>query len=187
MWVKICGITRHQDALAACECGADALGFVFTRSRRRVDPDHEREWIRSISGVEKVGVFAYESPAYIRRVCTELELDTIQLHAPVTPAHRELLSCARLIAALDELDLGNVPRGFPCRILYDPSRGSGTPGSWKRLSIPCILAGGLTPENVRQAIGQAAPIGVDVSTGVEAACGIKDREKIRKFIQEAKV
>jgi phosphoribosylanthranilate isomerase len=162
MWVKICGITRHQDALAACECGADALGFVFTRSRRRVDPDHVR-------------------------VCTELELDTIQLHAPVTPAHRELLSCARLIAALDELDLGNVPRGFPCRILYDPSRGSGTPGSWKRLSIPCILAGGLTPENVRQAIGQAAPIGVDVSTGVEAACGIKDREKIRKFIQEAKV
>lgn len=186
MWVKICGITRHQDALAACECGADALGFVLTRSRRRVEPDHAREWIRSISGVEKVGVFTHESPAYIRQVCAELGLDTVQLHAPVTPAHRELLACSRLIVALCELDPARMPHGFPCRILYDPSRGSGIPGSWERLGMPCILAGGLNPENVRQAIGQAGPLGVDVSTGVEAACGVKDREKIRKFIQEAK-
>jgi phosphoribosylanthranilate isomerase len=186
MWVKICGITRREDAAAACWCGADALGFVLTRSRRRADPVLLGSWIHEIRGVEKIGVFTDEDPAYIREIAAWLGLDTVQLHAPVTPDHRSLQDCARIILALSEPDLSRIPERFTCRVLIDPSRGTGVAGSWERLCMPCILAGGLTPENVGQAIRQAGPIGVDVSSGVETAPGIKDREKIRRFIQEAK-
>jgi phosphoribosylanthranilate isomerase len=106
------------------------------------------------------------------------------------PAHRMLLDDFRIIAALKGMEPGLEPalmlKDFPCRILLDPSMGTGRAGEWRRLGIPFILAGGLTPENVGQAIAQAGPFGVDVSSGVETAPGIKDREKIRKFIQEAK-
>ncbi len=190
MWVKICGITRYEDARAACEYGADAVGFVLTQSMRRADPHLVGSWIHEIRGVEKVGVFRDEDPGYIAEISKRLGLDVVQLHAPLVPAHRVLLDNFQIIAALKEaepgLELARIPDGFPCRVLLDPSMGTGRAGSWKRLDIPFILAGGLTPENVGQAISQAGPSGVDVSSGVEAAPGIKDREKIRKFIQEAR-
>ena len=190
MWVKICGITRYEDALAACVFGADAVGFVLTRSRRRADPHVVESWIHDIRGVEKVGVFTDEDPAYIAQISKILGLDTVQLHAPPSLAHRVLLEDFRVIVALKDAEPGTEPAGipenFPCRVLLDPSMGNGRAGDWRRLGIPFILAGGLTPENVGQAIAQAGPFGVDVSSGVETAPGIKDREKIRKFIQEAK-
>ena len=190
MWVKICGITRYEDAQAACRYGADALVFVLTRSRRRADLDLVGSWIHNIQGVEKVGVFTGEDPGYIAEISKRLGLDTVQIHAPLMPAHRMLLDDFRIIAALKGMEPGLEPalmlKDFPCRILLDPSMGTGRAGEWRRLGIPFILAGGLTPENVGQAIAQAGPFGVDVSSGVETAPGIKDREKIRKFIQEAK-
>ncbi|HPL87284.1 MAG TPA: phosphoribosylanthranilate isomerase [Deltaproteobacteria bacterium] len=190
MWVKICGITRYEDALAACVFGADAVGFVLTRSRRRADPHVVESWIHDIRGVEKVGVFTDEDPVYIAQISKILGLDTVQLHAPLMPAHRMLLDDFRIIAALKEVEPGleppMIPEDFPCRVLLDPSMGTGRVGDWRLLGIPFILAGGLTPENVGQAIAQTRPFGVDVSSGVEAAPGIKDREKIRKFICEAK-
>ncbi|HON61713.1 MAG TPA: phosphoribosylanthranilate isomerase [Deltaproteobacteria bacterium] len=190
MWVKICGITRYEDALAACVFGADAVGFVLTRSRRRADPHVVESWIHDIRGVEKVGVFTDEDPAYIAQISKILGLDTVQLHAPPSLAHRVLLEDFRVIVALKDAEPGTEPAGipenFPCRVLLDPSMGNGRAGDWRRLGIPFILAGGLTPENVGKAIAQAGPFGVDVSSGVDAAPGIKDREKIRKFICEAK-
>lgn len=190
MWVKICGITRYEDARSACGYGADAVGFVLTRSRRRADPDLVGSWIHDIRGVEKVGVFTDEDPGYIAEISKRLGLDTVQIHAPLMPAHRMLLDDFRIIAALKDAEPGQVPAGipedFPCRVLLDPSMGTGRAGDWRRLGIPFILAGGLTPENVGQAIAQAGPFGVDVSSGVEEAPGIKDRQMIQKFIHEAK-
>lgn len=190
MWVKICGIVRYEDARAACEYGADAVGFVLTRSRRRADPDLVGSWIHDIRGMEKVGVFTDEDPGYIAEISKRLGLDTVQLHGPVRPGHRLLLEDFRVIMALKHTEPGpypaRIPEGFPCRVLLDPSMGTGRAGDWRRLGIPFILAGGLTPENVGQAIAQAGPFGVDVSSGVETAPGIKDRQKIQKFIREAK-
>jgi len=79
-----------------------------------------------------------------------------------------------------------MPEGIPWRILIDSSKGSGIKGAWKELAIPYILAGGLTPENVREAIQAAKPAGVDVASGVERAPGIKDRALMERFIREAK-
>jgi phosphoribosylanthranilate isomerase len=186
MWVKICGITRYEDALAACDSGADAVGIVLTRSRRKADPRLVEAWIHDIRGVEKVGVFMGEEPEYIRKVAARLGLDTIQLHTPLVPAHRALLQGFRIIVAIKDPDPARIPENFPCRVLLDPSMGTGAAGSWQRLDIPFILAGGLTPENVGDAVIRARPMGVDVSSGVEAAPGVKDTEKMRRFIQEAK-
>lgn len=186
MWVKICGITRYEDACTACEAGADAIGFVLTRSRRRVDPALVDAWIHRITGVEKVGVFMDEDPGYILETAKMLGLHTIQLHVPLSPGHRILFERFEMIYSVKRLDGLPMPKEFPCRILFDPSTGTGKAGTWRPYDIPYILAGGLTPENVRQAILQAGPAGVDVSSGVESSPGIKDAERIRKFIQEAK-
>jgi phosphoribosylanthranilate isomerase len=185
VWVKICGITRRDDALAACECGADAMGIVLTTSVRKVYPAKVEPWIHTITGIEKVGVFRNEDPGYIRETAKMLGLDTIQLHTAFTPGHRELASTFGIILAVNDLD-AVVHADFPCRLMLDPSTGSGRTALWRHHEVPFILAGGLTPENVRQAIGEAQPVGVDVSSGVESSPGIKDREKIRKFIKEAK-
>ena len=186
MWVKICGITRCEDALAACEAGADALGFVLTGSPRRADPEGLLPWIASFRGVEKVGVFTDEPPGYIVEVSTLLGLDTVQLHSPVRPEHGILRGRFGIIRAVKSLDgPGLFPPG-PDRVLLDPSLGTGTRGAWERREVPFILAGGLNPENVRRAVREARPEGVDASSGVEVSPGIKDAEKIRKFIQEAR-
>lgn len=186
MWVKICGITRREDALAACEAGADALGFVLTRSLRRVDPEALLSWIASLRGVEKVGVFTDESLAYITDVSTLLRLDTVQLHSPVRPEHGILRGRFGIIRAVKSLDGPGAFSPGPDRVLLDPSMGTGTRGAWERREVPFILAGGLNPENVREAVREAKPEGVDASSGVEVSPGIKDAEKISKFIQEAR-
>lgn len=190
MWVKICGIMRREDAVTACEAGADAIGIVFTRSRRKADPSDIEPWIYSIKGIEKVGVFMDEDPVYIEEIAARLGLDTVQLHTGPTPMHRALAGRFSIIYAVKDLKGlvdASTQEVIPCRLLLDPSTGTGTLGTWMHYDIPYILAGGLTPENVRQAIDQAGPWGVDVSSGVEVSPGIKDAEKIRKFIQEAKV
>lgn len=186
MWVKICGITRHEDAVAAREAGADALGFVLTKSPRRADPAALLKWIRTVKGVEKVGVFTDEPPAYIDEVSTLLGLDSVQLHARMGPEHGVLRARFGIIRAVQSLGDIGAPVHALDRILLDSSMGTGTQGPWMRQAIPFILAGGLTPENVRQAILDAGPEGVDVSSGVEASPGVKDAARMGKFIQEAR-
>lgn len=185
MWVKICGITRPEDAYAAAAMGADAVGFVLTVSPRRVTVPEIAGWIGSLEGVEKVGVFATEPLEEILDACQALSLDTVQLHRKPDPSHRDLAARVRIIYAMKEY-AGMPSVGFDFRILLDASQGRGTRGLWHALGIPYILAGGLTPENVRVAIELARPMGVDVSTGVEAAPGIKDHRKMEKFIREAR-
>jgi len=184
--VKICGITRYEDASAAFEAGADAIGIVLTTSRRKADPLAVQSWIHTIKGMEKVGVFMDEDPGYIAETASMLGLTAVQLHTTFREEHKLLLDRFNIILAFNNLEQAVIPEGFPGRLLLDASIGSGTTCTWKRYDRPFILAGGLEPGNVREAIRQASPFGVDVSTGVEISPGIKDKDKIRRFIQEAK-
>jgi len=186
VWIKICGITRYEDALCAAEQGADAIGFVLTRSKRRADPEEVSVWIHELKDIEKVGVFTDEDPSEIIRIGKMLGLDTVQLHAEFVSRHRKLMEQFNIIYAVKNLSGKPVPEDIPCRILVDPSRGCGTKGSWEKGDKPFILAGGLTPDNVREAILWAAPFGVDVSSGVENAPGIKDAALVKRFIREAR-
>ncbi len=188
MWIKICGITRYEDALLAYTLGADAIGFIFTESPRMVSKKNIEPWIQEISGIEKVGVFTTEDPAYIEDIASSLGLNTIQIHGKLSQAQFNLLERFKIIHALKGCEEAYAPP-LGCRILIDPSMGKGANANWASLcniKMPFILAGGLNPDNVRKAIKTASPMGVDVSSGVEIAPGIKDRKLIEKFIKEAR-
>jgi phosphoribosylanthranilate isomerase len=208
MWVKICGFTRRDDAMAAVELGADAVGFVLAKmSRKYADPAEISGWTAGIKNVEKVGVFYDESPREIMDIAAKLGLDTIQIHTAVTKEHIPLSKEYRIIAAIKDAGSLNyknenpdaceimmgLPRSdkgleiyMPVRILIDPSMGFGIRAEWRPYPFPFLLAGGLTPDNVREAISKAGPAGVDVSSGVEISPGIKDVSLIEKFILEAR-
>ncbi len=208
MWVKICGFTRRDDAMAAVEMGADAVGFVLAkRSRKYADPCEISGWTAGIKNVEKVGVFYDESPQEIIDIAVKLGLDTIQIHTAVTKEYIPLSNKYRIIAAIKDVGLLHfknertdandilielpqskdvIKRYMPVRILIDPSMGFGIRAEWRPYPFPFLLAGGLTPDNVREAISKAGPAGVDVSSGVEISPGIKDISLIEKFILEAR-
>jgi phosphoribosylanthranilate isomerase len=206
MWVKICGITRYEDAFEAVRLGVDAIGFVLTVSPRRADPAVLKGWIDKIQGVEKVGVFTTEEPQLIMDLGQALGLDTIQLHGDFTLAHHILAERFGIIRAVRDVELqikidlqsvigvgttGESPRRLMpgsqvYRVLIDNSMGSGTTGRWEPLEFPFILAGGLNPDNVREAIDKAHPAGVDVSSGVEISPGAKDAGLMERFIKEAR-
>ena len=144
MWVKICGITRREDAMMAARLGADALGFIFTKSPRNVRRGIISHWIREITIVEKVAVFMDESVDEILESCEDLGIDTIQLHAAPSRDHERLVPVYDIIYAMDEYRPGTLPV-FPCRILIDASKGKGSRGVWEERDFPYILAGGLNP------------------------------------------
>lgn len=189
MFVKICGITNREDALAAVEAGARALGFIFyDRSPRHVSAAQLESWIGEIPrDVWKVGVFVDEVPANIERIAKQLSLDIAQLHGAETPdrypAHIRVWKAVRIAG---EAGGSACPASAEAILLDGPS--SGLPFDWSLaagLSLPTILAGGLNPDNVREAIQRGRPWGVNVSSGVEASPGRKDHARMKKFIEAA--
>jgi phosphoribosylanthranilate isomerase len=224
-WIKICGITNLEDALAAAEAGADALGFVFyEKSRRRVDAARVCEIVKRLpNAIEKIGVFVMASDVEMEFVADKAQLTGWQLHKGVngTPLERALrnggffpLSKSKshagknlyisLPASLLVNEEGYRDFAWPAgahtevsALLVDSSHaempgGTGRTFDWKRLqhsiqwlsrNFNVVVAGGLTPSNVAQAMSILHPWGVDVSSGVEANPGKKDREKIRAFIR----
>ncbi|MEJ5863330.1 phosphoribosylanthranilate isomerase [Pseudomonas farsensis] len=198
---KICGITRIEDALAAVEAGADALGFVFyAKSPRAVDVRQARAIIAELPPfVTTVGLFVNASRCELNEILEVVPLDLLQFHGDETPAdcegyHRPWIKALRVRPG-DDLEAA-------CRY-YAGARGilldtfvAGVPGGtgeafdWSlvpaTLSKPIILAGGLSASNVAQAIAQVRPYAVDVSGGVEQAKGIKDAAKIAAFMQAVK-
>ncbi len=196
--VKLCGLTRLEDALAAAEAGADALGFVFAPSPRRVSPDTVRKIIRELPPlVATVGVFVDEVPEKIQEIRKYCGLDLIQL------AGEESEETARLLGprVIKTLRVGSGPLPDPAAfpevtLLLDTLSGnlrggSGRTFNWnlareiaaKRI---IILAGGLTPENVSRAVRKVRPYALDVSSGVEIEPGRKDHDRMRSFIRQAK-
>lgn len=199
--VKICGITRVQDLHAACAAGADALGFVFyEKSPRHVDVATAAELVHALPPfVQSVGLFVDAAPDFIERVLRAVPLDLLQFHGNETP-----VDCARYgrpwvkaVRVKRDTDL------LKCAADFDAARGllldafvPGVPGGtgerfdWSLIppDLPkrVILSGGLTPDNVAEAVRRVRPWAVDVSSGVEASKGIKDAHQVARFIANAK-
>ncbi len=197
--VKVCGITNVEDALAAIEWGADALGFVFAPSPRQVTSEQASRIVAQLPPfVCKVGVFVDSDLQTVRRVISACGLDLAQLHGSESPAYCETLS-PKVIKAFqvkDETVLTLLPSYRVSAYLldsYDAAKKGGTGRSfdWSiaaqaALHRTIILSGGLTSQNVGQAILSVKPYAVDVSSGVESHPGKKDLARLRDFLTVAK-
>jgi len=198
MFIKICGITRLEDALHAAEQGATALGFVFWEpSPRYVEPEAAARIIAALpDSVTAVGLFVNETPERIREVAAKTGITTVQLHGDEPASYAGLVAMPVLRAI--GLDRGAETASWPAETIFlvdaaDPVRrgGTGVTIDWKSaaaLARSCrlVLAGGLTPENVAEAIAVVDPYGVDVSSGVEDAPGIKNADKVARFLASAR-
>lgn len=194
MKIKICGIRRTEDALLAAELGAWAVGFVFwPDSPRFIDPYRARRISAALPPwIVPVGVFVDQPEEYIAGVANLVRLGAVQLHGNETAAlverlrHRVIKSVPVGVdfaaASVDTVS----PRATVLLDAHDPARrgGTGTTVDWARAAEaarrrPVLLAGGLKPDNVRAAIDAVRPFGIDVSSGVESAPGVKDPDKLR--------
>jgi phosphoribosylanthranilate isomerase len=215
MWVKICGNTSLGDALAAAQQGADAVGFVFAESKRRVTVAQVAAITPHLpAGVERVGVFYSRDASEIQTVVGEAGLTTVQLHGGLNEKLLgRLAGGVKIIQTLhwvvgDEAsaeqlrgELGRVAAGGVVdRVLIDSKvgtmgGGTGVAFDWAGArevlraapsGLRLIVAGGLKPENVAEAIAQLQPWGVDVVSGVEAAPGRKDLDRLARFLKNAR-
>ncbi len=194
--VKICGITNLEDALQAVEAGADALGFVFyARSPRYVTPPQVQKIVAQLPPfVTTVGLFVNETPQRIRSAMAEARLDVVQLHGDEQPedCRLEPLPVIKALRVKDAASLDGADRYPVSALLLDAWSAEHYGGTGKRFDWqlvkqltgrrPLILAGGLSPENVIDAVRLVKPYAVDVSSGVEAAPGKKDPMKVAEFI-----
>ena len=196
--VKICGVTRIEDALAASGEGAHAIGFVFYRpSPRYVEPDVAAGMVRALPPfVTPVGLFVDADENEVRDVAARAGVRLLQFHGAETPAFcaRFALPYMKAVRVRPGVDLLQYAREFAGAraLLLDAFQeglhgGTGAVFDWNlippALPLPVVLSGGLTPENVGDAIRRVRPYAVDVSSGVEAAKGIKDAAKIAAFIE----
>lgn len=195
MIVKICGITRREDALHAVEHGATALGFVFwPRSARCVDAVTARRIMRALPPeITTVGVFVNQRAADVRAIAAVADVSVIQLHGDESAAYGAALNRTVWRASADGAVLDAWPGDDP--VLLDGGDavrrgGTGTLADWDTAAglatrRPLILAGGLDAQNVSAAIAAVRPAGVDVSSGVERAPGIKDPDRVARFLGAA--
>lgn len=199
MKVKICGIKSRDTALFTVESGADALGFVFAESKRRITPEKARSIIEGLpSNIWKVGVFVNEEAETVKRIAEYTGLTHIQLHGQEQPEDFAGINLP-IIKSMHVSIRQDIEKNASLKADYllldsPPDKyqgGNGMTFDWNLaeringLEIPIILAGGLTPENISTAIKMVNPSMVDVSSGVETD-GEKDFIKIRKFIANAK-
>jgi phosphoribosylanthranilate isomerase len=209
--IKICGITRPEDAILAADAGADAIGLNFyPQSPRVVSRERAQEIVAAVGDrVRKVGVFVNSSVAEVVATYDELGLDLVQLHGDEPPDFLQQLGGIPVVRAFRCGPSGLSPIAVyleACRVFgappqlvlidaYQPGSygGTGNTAPWDaaaryrglRFPYPLVLAGGLTPANVAQAIGQVRPAAVDTASGVESSPGIKDAERMRDFIRRA--
>jgi phosphoribosylanthranilate isomerase len=209
--VKICGITSVEDAVAAVDAGADAIGLNFyEQSLRYVDAERATEITGAVrTGAARVGVFVNKSPSEMEKFAAKVALSWLQLHGDETPrelaAVNDQLNVVRVRRMNDSYQQAVVSDIAACRaqgrgpsaLMIDamaPGQygGSGMTVNWRSLvdhphwlDTPLILAGGLTPDNVAEAIRIVRPAAVDVASGVESAPGKKDPVKVRDFVTNA--
>lgn len=194
--VKICGLTRVEDALAAERAGADAIGLIFAaRSKRRLTLERAATICEAVGPfVSRVGVFVDAPLEEVLETARTLKLSAVQLHGSEDAAYAEALR--KRVTVIKAFSFGrdatNVVQAFPAdAVLIDGvDPGSGIPFDWSaasRLRVPhLILAGGLTADNVAEAVKTLQPYAVDSASGVESSPGIKDARKIQDFVRAAK-
>jgi phosphoribosylanthranilate isomerase len=199
--IKICGITREEDAQAVAASGADAIGLVFyAKSPRHVSVEQAAQLVAALPPfITTVGLFVDADAAFVREVLRVVPLDVLQFHGDESPeycaqfgrpylkairvkAGVDLLQCAAQFSTTQALLLDAYVAGVP--------GGTGATFDWglipRDLPLPVILSGGLDAENVAEAIERVRPYAVDVSSGVEAGKGIKDAAKVAAFVKEVK-
>ena len=194
--VKICGITNLEDALVAVEAGADALGFVFFQgSSRYISPEHAAAIICYLPPfVQTVGLFVNEKSAIVNAIADQCGVDIVQLHGEESPEYCQAIT-RRVIKAFRVKDAASLDTMSDYRVAgwlldaWSPAAhgGTGTTFNWDiaahaAASRPIILAGGLTPENVAEAVVTVRPYAVDVSSGVESEPRKKSAGLINQFI-----
>jgi len=198
--IKICGITREEDARLAVEYGADALGFIFyPASPRSVTPDQAMSIVRQLPPfVNRVGVFVDESPDSVRRISDRVGLDVVQLHGSEQPEHiheypGRVIKAIRVrgVESLQELSRYKVGTYLLDAYRKGTCGGTGETFNWD-LAIGAkqhgriILSGGLNPSNVTDAIQLVRPYAVDVSSGIEKEPGIKDHARMKLLVQRCR-
>lgn len=195
MFVKVCGLRTEADVATAVEAGADAVGFVFATSVRQIDVATGRELVALVPpNVLTVGVFRKMPAPEVAQIATDAGVGMVQLHGDYPREAFEELSDMRLMRATTltaDTDVTVGAYGEEMLLLDSPEAGSGE--RWDLSTLVAqrpegkwLLAGGLSPDNVKAAIEAANPWGVDVSSGVEASRGVKDHALIRAFVEQAK-
>ena len=193
--VKICGITSFNDAIMAANYGASALGFIFyEKSPRYISPEILKTWISNVpSSVKKVGVFVNKDVDKVNKIAEELNLGMVQLHGDESPEYcnqmiKPVIKVFRVNNKFDSIMLNNYQVATFLFDTYNKENHGGTGESfnWQSIlqlntEIPVILSGGLNADNVLEGIEVVKPSAVDVNSGVEAAPGKKDEEKINNL------
>ena len=203
--VKICGLTRGRDVRAAVSCGADALGFVFAAgSKRMIKPRTARELVQLVPAfITRVGLFLDQDAEQVGKILEEVPLSLLQFHGREDARYcRQFgLPYIKAVSMNSGRAVEQVEKAYPdaAALLMDSHEPGGLGGTgrtfdWKQMARigdqterPLILAGGLTPQNVRAAVRLVKPWAVDVSSGVEEAPGIKNAEAMRRFIEQATI
>jgi phosphoribosylanthranilate isomerase len=196
--IKICGVTRRQDAELACDLGAHAIGLIFAESPRQVSRKQARAIVRELPPfITPVGVFVNEPVDELMTTIEQCGLGAVQLHGDETPEYANQLEGVSVIKAVrvrdtssfDGLDSYDVNAFLLDTFSKEKRGGTGDTFNWDlavhaRLARPVILSGGLKPENIREGIQTVQPYGVDVSSGVEAEPGVKDEARMRMLFEE---
>jgi len=181
MMVKVCGITRREDALVAAEAGASAIGFIFyPQSPRYIAPERAAALGKGLD-LWKVGIFVDEAPAAIETVMRAAHLDVAQIYGDGGPAGARVWKAVRVTDSFEWL-------GYNAEALFLDSAKNGLSFDWnlaRNAAEKVIIAGGLDASNVAAAIDAAKPWGVDASSKLESAPGIKNHEKVRAFVKAA--
>lgn len=197
-FVKICGVTTPEDASMIVAAGADAIGVnLWPGSKRHVTPEAARDILAVVpAGVLKVGVFVDAAVDEVERCVDLLELDRVQLHGDERPGDFDRFDqrLIRVVRVRDAASFESEVGWSPALWLYDAHvdgyGGGGVPAPWSLIATrarrPFLLAGGLTPENVAEAVAKTRPDGVDVASGVEASPRRKDPAKVAAFIAAAR-
>ena len=210
--IKICGITRPEDARTAVEAGADAIGLNFYEQSKRYLPPEQRQDLKGIDGGLRVGVFVNAKTEELLDLANQCQLQAVQFHGDEPPADLATMPNSQLVIRarrMDASDLAAIAEDIalckeagrlPDAVLVDAFTpgsygGTGETVNWAGLAdyrnslgeVPLILAGGLTPENVAEAIRTVQPHGVDTASGVEISPGVKCPDKMRSFIESARM
>lgn len=189
VWVKVCGLTTEAGVDAAIEACVDAVGFVFAPSKRQVSPARAEELANRIPHeIARVAVMLHPSQSWVDEVLRAFRPDVLQTDMDDLAA----LQLPEWLRTLPVVRAGGAMRTSAPRVLFEgPVSGAGETSDWTLAAqlartTELVLAGGLTPANVRNAVAAARPFGVDVSSGVESQPGVKDPVKIREFVRNAR-